>query len=83
MASILGETDEKMLAELDSLASSLLTPTPRKTGKRGGGRSTLGDPRMDPEIDPKKARRIFANRCAPLPPSGRPCAPHTSATPAE
>lgn len=34
--------------------------TPRRKGK--GGRQPANDPRLDPTVDPKKARRIVANR---------------------
>lgn len=34
--------------------------TPRRKGK--GGRQPANDPRLDPNVDPKKARRIVANR---------------------
>ena len=37
-----------------------LTAPHMRTGR--GGRKPSGDPRMDPNIDPKKARRILANR---------------------
>lgn len=53
------------LDSLDELNAMLAShnSTPSKKGKRGGGRTMLSDPRLDPDIDPKKARRIFANRC--------------------
>lgn len=36
----------------------------RRVGERKGkgGRSPAGDPRLDPSVDPKKAKRILANR---------------------
>jgi hypothetical protein len=37
-----------------------LTPPHLRKGK--GGRQPAADPRLDPSIDPKRARRIMANR---------------------
>lgn len=37
-----------------------LTPAEKRKGK--GGRQPASDPRLDPSVDPKKARRILANR---------------------
>ena len=37
-----------------------LTPPHKRKGK--GGRQPAADPRLDPSIDPKRARRILANR---------------------
>ena len=37
----------------------------KSTARRGkGGRQPAADPRLDPDMDPKKAKRILANRWA-------------------
>ena len=47
-------------ADIDQLHKVYLTPASKRKGK--GGRQPATDPRLDPSVDPKKARRILANR---------------------
>jgi hypothetical protein len=47
-------------ADAEAIHLAYLTPPHKRKGK--GGRQPAADPRLDPGIDPKKARRILANR---------------------
>ncbi|KAK9800764.1 hypothetical protein WJX73_009280 [Symbiochloris irregularis] len=47
-------------ADIKQLHKVYLTPASKRKGK--GGRQPATDPRLDPAVDPKKARRILANR---------------------
>ena len=47
-------------ADAEAVHLAYLTPAHKRKGK--GGRQPAADPRLDPGIDPKRARRILANR---------------------
>lgn len=46
--------------DAEAIHRAYLTPAHKRKGK--GGRQPAADPRLDPAIDPKRARRILANR---------------------
>lgn len=47
------------------VSDDVLRNVVQKVQQRGrGGRTPAGDPRLDPNVDPKKAKRILANRYA-------------------
>jgi hypothetical protein len=63
---------KKLPASTVEVANNLLADLPaplvpliiaKSTSRRGkGGRQPASDPRDDPDMDPKKAKRILANR---------------------
>ena len=52
--------DEDCTADAEAVHLAYLTPAHKRKGK--GGRQPAADPRLDPSVDPKRARRILANR---------------------
>lgn len=48
------------MEDVEAIHRAYLTPAHKRKGK--GGRQPAADPRLDPGIDPKRARRILANR---------------------
>lgn len=59
--SVLGVDQSQLLMHLLKNSSEyLMRNGKRRKGK--GGRRPAADPRIDPTIDPKKAKRIVANR---------------------
>lgn len=60
LANVDALTDLELLGDLEPQAMSALLEKVQRKGK--GGRAPAEDPRLDPNIDPRKARRILANR---------------------
>jgi hypothetical protein len=56
------------MAVLEGLPPALVPLVIAKsTARKGkGGRQPAADPRLEPGMDPKRAKRILANRCAQL-----------------
>lgn len=55
--------DLQNVLERAGVSDDLLRNVVQKVQQRGrGGRTPAGDPRLDPNIEPKKAKRILANR---------------------
>ena len=54
------EVEAEADADAEAVHLAYLTPAHKRKGK--GGRQPAADPRLDPGIDPKRARRILANR---------------------
>lgn len=53
-----------LLSWFAGVSQDVLRNVVQKVQQRGrGGRTPAGDPRLDPNVDPKKAKRILANRC--------------------
>ncbi len=60
MAFSAGTGGVEEMEDVEAIHRAYLTPAHKRKGK--GGRQPAADPRLDPGIDPKRARRILANR---------------------
>jgi hypothetical protein len=55
-----GRLGGEEMEDVEAIHRAYLTPAHKRKGK--GGRQPAADPRLDPSVDPKRARRILANR---------------------